>query len=581
MKKRKILSLFFVLCLLLSSYAYAGSEDQIAEIDVHVDIQENGDAIITEYWSVYNDSEGTEWYKPMNNLNHMELLDFNVRFNGEEGTLVDPWNIKASFEEKKNSYGINRSGDRIELCWGKSVRGATTYEISYRYTNFVQKVTMDDKKAEKNIVNAFNAKLINDSMNPAPQKVKILIKSNKNEFNFENSEIYAFGTDTGEIEFKDGNIVFEDNDFSSDKQAIVMLGTSLDLGASYQATSSYEDIKNRALNGSDYDKGNYNISEPTFRGFNIFKFLSFIMQPYFIIFLAIFAKIKSKSKKSIKNIKSIDFEERPYNRESIVKNNSVYLISSVCDANPYMPGLTLREVLAAQIIKWCNDGVLKFNTVKKASGTDYTVSITGKKPVLNEETELYEMIIKNLGDKIGRDITTSEFARVFSKNPRAAAFILNREFVDDYPEYIRMAKDDEKKGNYLTSEGIDLFMDIYGAYNFLKNFTRIEERTIEELALWKDYMVEAVLFKMPDKVMEALKKAAPQIPSVGEASDGYGYSSNYIGSLNAALYVSNSTSSKFYSSYQASIRRSSGGGGGSSFGGGGGSSGGGSGGGSR
>lgn len=72
MTNKKILSLFFIFLFLFipQTTVQAGSGDSIDSIDIEVNILKDGDARITEKWTVYNDDEGTEWYKPMTNLNH-------------------------------------------------------------------------------------------------------------------------------------------------------------------------------------------------------------------------------------------------------------------------------------------------------------------------------------------------------------------------------------------------------------------------------------------------------------------------------------------------------------------------------
>lgn len=578
MTKRKILSLSFVFIFIFIfipvNIVLAGSEDKINKIEIDVNILKDGDAQITETWNVYNDDEGTEWYKPMTNLNHIGFQDFSVKFNGQEGQSINHWDVNKSFEEKQGKYGIHNIDNGFEICWGKTKRGEITYEISYTYTNFVQKVKTNNNEDNNGIRNAFVAKLINDSMNPAPDYVTVRIRTEGVKFDDYNSEIYAFGTNKGEINFEDGDIIFKGNSFNKSNYLVVLVGTTEDLGAQYNSNKTYEQIKNTALKGSDYTKEN-DKNRP--KGLKTIFLI--IAQPAIII-LAIISGISAAKRNSIRNMKEVDFELIPYNKESIIKNNSVQLIASLTNHIPKIPKLTLREILASQIIKWMNDGILEFNEAYYMGDNGYTVKITGKKPELIEENTLYYFIIGKLKDKIGIDISMQEFSKVFSSNSLTISSLLTSDLKEDYPEFIRKEdrENKEKRGMYLTEEGKDLVIDINGAYQFLKDFTLMEERQINELSLWEDYMVEAVLFKMPSKVIEELKKAAPEIVSPEGIDNRF---RNYSNSMSAALYVSNSVSRKFYSSYQSATSRSSGGGGSSSSGSGGGSSGGGSGGGSR
>lgn len=576
MKNKKILSLFFIFLFLFSFFPYtavkADSGNRIDSINIEVNILKDGDAIITETWTVYNDNEGTEWYKPMTNLNHMSLQDFSVKFNGEKGQAINNWDVDKSFEEKQNKYGIHKVANGFELCWGKTQRGKIAYEISYKYTDFVQKVKMKNPDKNKNIKNAFVAKLVNDSMDPAPNHVSVRIKSSGVDFNFNNSEIYAFGTDTGKIDFRNGHVVFKDDNFTGKKYLIIMLGTAHDLGAQYSSGKSYEDIKDMALKDSDYLAKKSKLNK-------IKDFLPFIIYPIVVILGTISGGRRAKGT-SIRNKKEIDYELRPYNKESIVRNKTTSLIASATKEIPKMPNLTLREILSAQIIKWMNDRVLEINKAPYLGDNGYTIKITGVKPKLEEENELYYFILSKLKDKTNEEISTQEFSKTIASYSLAVAKILDKNFKEDYPEFVRNRDKNkkEKRGKYLTEKGKDLLIDINGAYQFLKDFTLIEEREIEELELWQDYMVEAVLFRMPPKVIEELKKAAPEIKIENKTNNNF---EDYSESMDAGLYISNSVSRSFYNHYQSETSRTLGRGGHSSSGGGGGSSGGGSGGGSR
>lgn len=558
-KRISMLLLTFIMLLSFISPVCAANNDSIESIIISVDIQDNGDVKIRETWSVFNGGEGTEWYKPMTNLNHMELKDFKVEFNGVEGEYVDNWNVKGDFNQKKNKYGINKTKKGFELCWGKSEQGKIEYTISYTYTNFVQKVKTDPYE-EHGILNAFNAKLVNDSMSPAPDKVSVIIKANGYEFNETNTEIYAFGTDKGYIEFEDGNITFNGGPFSSSNQLITMVGTTMDLGAQYQSDKTYQEIKDTALSGSDYQE-----DEPSFFD-KCFPIFMLILNP--AVFLFILITKRNARIRAVRNAKTLDYASRPYNRESIVKDNSLPKLASATEYIPGVPQVSLRTLLASQIIKWMNDGVLEI--IKDDFGDDYKIRITGKEPLMDDEKSLYKMVTDKVGIGVERDLTNKDFSKIFSSKPNTTASSLTRYFPRDYKELLRPHIQGEKKGNYLTKEGIDLFINIRGAYEFLKDFTLIKERTINELKLWEDYMVQAVFFGMPDKVIKELEKAAPRIVLENE----------YSNTMNSAILVSNSVSRNFYRIYQAA-NRSSGGGGRSSSGGGGGSSGGGSGGGSR
>ncbi|MBQ7792142.1 MAG: DUF2207 domain-containing protein, partial [Clostridia bacterium] len=112
--------------------------------------------------------------------------------------------------------------------------------------------------------------------------------------------------------------------------------------------------------------------------------------------------------------------------------------------------------------------------------------------------------------------------------------------------------------------------EVVGLQKYLSEFSLISERSIGEIAIWKEYLTYAVLFDIADRVMEQLKEIYPeQLPKLEQ--------------YQATVLTVNSYRRGMYLSAQKALqqKRMSGAGGKASFGGGGGFSGGGRGGGSR
>ena len=73
----------------------------IHSIDIDVYLNDDGSANITEVWDV-DGSNGTEWYKVINNMGNMKLSDFTVRMDGNSLTYK-VWNVKDSLREKREN----------------------------------------------------------------------------------------------------------------------------------------------------------------------------------------------------------------------------------------------------------------------------------------------------------------------------------------------------------------------------------------------------------------------------------------------------------------------------------------------
>ena len=121
---------------------------------------------------------------------------------------------------------------------------------------------------------------------------------------------------------------------------------------------------------------------------------------------------------------------------------------------------------------------------------------------------------------------------------------------------------------------------VYGLKKFLEEFTLVDERHIEEVGLWREYLVFATLFGISDRVAKELRAVWPEelSSSLDDMLD-----TMYTGNLlSASMHRAVDYVEKYETPTERAARiaqerrsRSSGGGGGSSYGGGGGSSGGG------
>ena len=138
----------------------------------------------------------------------------------------------------------------------------------------------------------------------------------------------------------------------------------------------------------------------------------------------------------------------------------------------------------------------------------------------------------------------------------------------------------EEDGKKATEAGKEELRHVIEMRNFLKDFTKIDERTVMETILWKEYLVYAQLFGIADKVSKQLAKLFPA--EMEQFTQSLGTDSTVL--MRTISYNHTMTTSAVLNAISRSgggSSRSGGGGGSSSFGGGGGFSGGGCGGGSR
>ena len=149
---------------------------------------------------------------------------------------------------------------------------------------------------------------------------------------------------------------------------------------------------------------------------------------------------------------------------------------------------------------------------------------------------------------------------------------------------------DEKKFYGCTPTGQAEACHAVEFKNFLKNFTLSDERTVNEVGLWKEYLVYASFYGIADQVRKDMKKVAPDTLKLDELIPPHQVLENFkpiTTALNTSLYAAYMYETAYerekrYSSYSSSdsssprsYSSSSGGSGHSSYSGGGGHTGGG------
>ncbi|MDN6731783.1 MAG: DUF2207 domain-containing protein, partial [Atopostipes suicloacalis] len=111
----------------------SAAENEIKSIEIEVNLQEDGSAVIQEKRKMDN-TKDTEIYIELSNLGESDLSSFHVEGFEEE----KDWDIDASFEEKAYKYGVIEKDEGYELAWGISEYGLQNYQLSYELTNLVR-----------------------------------------------------------------------------------------------------------------------------------------------------------------------------------------------------------------------------------------------------------------------------------------------------------------------------------------------------------------------------------------------------------------------------------------------------------
>ena len=120
----------------------AVAQHTLQRVDMQVVLRKDGSANVTERRQVQVGTAGTEGYIAFNDTSDIEVCDLQVSDDQNVCYVVeDEWNTERSRADKKGRCGYHHTSQGVELCWGLGDAGERTYEIRYTLTKLVKAYT--------------------------------------------------------------------------------------------------------------------------------------------------------------------------------------------------------------------------------------------------------------------------------------------------------------------------------------------------------------------------------------------------------------------------------------------------------
>ncbi len=550
-KISKAIAQGFFFALLLSTTVFANN---VSDIDIDITLRDDGSAYIVQEWQG-SFSEKTENYIPIN-TDGIEITDYKVSDEDGEYTHVKEWDIDASFSQKARKYGINQTHGGVELCFGISEYGQKHYTIEYVVQGFVKSYTDYD---------GTNFMLVNPGMSTFPSNCTVSISlENGILLSQENSAIWAFGFE-GYIEFRNGEVVASTTQALRDNNRVIVM-LRLDKGIItpvYTEVFSFENVMNKAFEGSDYGKEKDSVFVSVAKMF-LFALLFVVVIALVIIFI-----VKTiKRKRAIRKF----YSEADYYRD--IPNGGNLKMSHFLSQR-FDIGDKDSLIIGAVMLSMINRGEISPLTEESVGFFGNTKESVSLKLIKEPEDKLSKKLYELMQKAAGKDgvLQEKELSKYTYNHPQKLRSFIDYAIERGEDEFCLLPGFLSYSGNKisdLTDIGKKELSEIMGLKKYLEEFSLISERGVKEAEIWQEYMVYAMLFGIADKVEKQLRQVYPEMISELES-----YDRNII--------ICHSYYHTMYSSYTRSVQqsRSSGLGGSSSLGGGGGFSGGGFGGGSR
>ena len=539
--------------------------NRINYIDMDINIDKNGTAYVSELWNVYV-NQGTEVYKPYYNIGNSEFLNFSVSDENTTYTTLNNWNTEASFNDKKYKSGINYLDDGLELCFGISEYGNKTYVMSYTITNFIAKL---------NDADMLYWTLIPYELSDAPDEVTIKIKTY--DYLDDETPVWGFGNYGGTAYVYDGHIEMNsDGRLGSDEYMTLLVKFPKD----FFTNSNYYDANFKDyLNMAEEGATSYNETKESV--VSVILTVIATSLPFLAVIIVAIASIKiPKSLTKQKGEEKIS-KDIPYFRD-IPCNKNLYTAFFLSYEYDLMKNK--NDFFGALILYFYKNKLI--DIIRKGS----TYNVNGK-----EKLAKNNVIVLKTKEEIETLISYDKEKTLYNYMITAShdGYLENDEFGtwcnDNYSKidtWFSDILDDEKNklvdlglvttesGNGLfkstkyiaTTKVFEMAKELAGLKKYLKDFSKIQDRTVIEVNLWEEYLMYAQIFGIAKQVAKDLKRLIPEVITENVYDDYiffYNFSYNNMSRVDTARSRAQS-----YSSGGGGF--SSGGGGGGSFGGGGG-----------
>lgn len=529
----------------------AAAANQVPEMEINVALRPDGSAYVTQTWTADTD-EGTEFYLGCRDNGYLTITDFSVADENGPYAFVEDWDIDASFAEKANKCGILETDEGVELCWGISEYGQHRYAIEYVLHDLVGGYSDGD---------GFNHRFV-DKMATFPTDVVLTIcNQDGTPLTDELCDIWGFGFD-GQIQFEDGVIrAWTESPLENDQHMTVMVSLEKGVLSPLRTVEdSFETVKERAFEGSDYDYG----EEATFGEVLFGIVLLILFGVVIVLIVALCCKVKKAvtNKRLKKQMERVDYFRDAPNGGDLNVTHRLGFCCKLCKED---------AILGAYLLRLISEGCLE----PISEDTDAkNVNLQLIHPPYNghKYDDILYTILEAAAGANGI-LESKELERYCQRNTKPLTIFMDSIRDDAEQKLVSTGcfKGASRKGaKSLTLKGQQQLNEILGLKRFLLDFSLIHERGVKETVLWQDYMVYALLLGIADKVAPQIRKLYPEVlPQVEQFERYMGYAGYYHHLLYRA-YEQERLRQQAARSSGSGGRASIGGGGGFSGGGGGG-----------
>ena len=479
------------LLILLGLFSVTSMSAQLYKDDITVVINDQGNARICESHqvSIY---QGTEGVIRMYNLQGRDIGELAVSDEqGNEFQCLKSWNIKASLDEKAQKCGIYEADEGKELCWGIGSYGSHTFHVRYTLTRLVKAYEDYD-----GFIFTFY-----QAAEPYAQDMHVTIKGLDKYFVRDDTRVWLFGN-YGEIYVRDGAVEVQTKQpfrYPTEKMTIMVRFEKGMFHPSTTVKSTFEEtVMKKAFKDSEYQDIEKDPKKEGFlntMGWFLLVIVGFLEVCFVYLttddlcnhdkeMFRLFGNVKGKADSLFRGIPCGGDLNKVAGVYFAVRNRR-----------------NVKLLRKAHILRMLQDGRLTLVAEDKKK------LFKVKKPEQegSRETQDYTYYLqKLLYAAAGRDhiLDPDELKKYVRKDPVKLRDIASK------------LKSSLEEGTYGFALREKEANEVMGLKQFLEDFARASERSVSEVALWKDYLVYATLFGIDKQVSRDMKTIVPELSHV-------------------------------------------------------------------
>lgn len=543
---RRVVKYSSLLVLTLLAALPVQGRHRLINLDIHVMVNDKGHARVVETRTMdIDNAKGTEAFIKMYNMGVMEVGELSVSDEtGVEYQVKKKWKIDRSRSAKTHQCGYHKTDDGVELCWGIGKGGRHVYTVRYTLTRMVKSYSDFD---------GFNF-MFYEADNPYAEEVKVTIERENGSFTPADTRIWAFRY-SGEIGLQDGKIVATTDQAMEHKGEGIIVMAVFNKGLFHPVTDVNGNVVDLlvkpAFEGSDYDlkdceemlaamkegkltadeNGNVAMKSSLMGSSNVmgknnssgsstsemvenFQALFVLIGWCLLAIIGIWGIMSIintfKREKKLKSLFGNNRHEvQVWNREIPYQGNLDQTFSVLKAVEPKQA--THGNLVAACVMRMMYKNTLQLQYAMDQKGNPVEMLAvaqpTDQCPFEKEDrgNVLLYYLQRLMYDAAGEDhvLQPKELENYMKANP-----VENRPVVKVLFSLLESSKIDLQTLQRSDAE------QVFGLKKYLQEFTLLDERTVKEVSLWKEYLVHATLFGIADQVRKDLKQIWPDYTSI-------------------------------------------------------------------